>query len=147
MVFLDSNLFLIDRFFPRDAAYAANRRFLARLAELDAVLPLLTLLEVCGAASFRLSAAETDRWLHDFGAVYRVRILDPFGAGTEGAGTWLANWAEDVAGYLARQMTFGDAVLAREADRWGADALVTWNVRDFQGKTATRVVSPDRFFP
>jgi hypothetical protein len=42
-------------------------------------------------------------------------------------------------------MTFGDAVLAREADRYGAEALVTWNVKDFQGRTAVPVIRPDRF--
>ena len=44
-------------------------------------------------------------------------------------------------------MTFGDAVLAREeADRYVADALVTWNARDFEGRTAVPVVRPDAFF-
>jgi hypothetical protein len=44
-------------------------------------------------------------------------------------------------------MTFGDAVLAREADRYGAEALVIWNLKDFQGRTAVPVMRPDRFRP
>jgi hypothetical protein len=42
-------------------------------------------------------------------------------------------------------MTLGDAILAREADRHGARAIVTWNVRDFHGRIATPAIAPDRF--
>jgi hypothetical protein len=147
LVFLDSNLFLIDRLFPRDAAYPANRSLLDRLDVIDGVLPLVTLLELCGAASFRLSEQETERWLHGFTSAYPVRILDPFGAGSDPAAAWAGSWIDDLSRYVARKMTFGDAVLAREADRYGAEELVTWNVKDFQGRTAVPVIRPDRFRP
>src|SRR5262249_15183309 len=121
------------------------RSFLDRLEDIDGVLPLVTLLELCGAASFRLSEKETERWLHDFTAVYPVRILDPFGTGADPASAWLGSWIDDLSRYVARKMTFGDAVLAREADRYGATALVTWNVKDFQRRTAAPVIRPDQF--
>ena len=54
-------------------------------------------------------------------------------------------WSDDISRYLARRMTLGDAVLAREADRYAADAIVTWNVKDFEGRTAVRVVAPDQW--
>lgn len=146
-VFLDSNLFIVDRFFRRDAAYKATRAFLARLAEIEGVVPLMTLLELCGAASFRLSPREADRWLYSFADVYSVRIVDPFGAGDQASAAWIGAWADDVSRYVSRRMTLGDAILAREADRHGAQAIVTWNARDFKGRTATRSVTPDDFFP
>ena len=146
MVFLDSNLFIVDRFFRRDALYPATRAFLARLDEITGVVPFMTLLELCGAASFRLTPSEVERWLHDFTSVYPIRVLNPFGAGDESASAWLGAWADDVTRYVARRMTFGDALLAREADRYASEALVTWNVKDFEGRTAVRVVQPDRFF-
>jgi predicted nucleic acid-binding protein len=145
LVFLDSNLFLVDRFFPRDAAYSANRAFLDRLDAIDGVVPLVTLLELCGAASFRLNEAETERWLHDFASVYPVRILDPFGAGMDPAIAWLGSWIDDLSRYTARKMTFGDAVIAREADRYGATAIVTWNVKDFRGRTVVPAIRPHQF--
>ena len=146
MVFLDSNLFIVDRFFRRDALYPATRTFLARLQEIRGVVPLVTLLELCGAASFRLAPAEAERWLHEFTTVYPLRVLNPFGAGDESAVAWLGAWADDVARYIARRMTFGDAVLAREADRYGAEAIVTWNTKDFNGRTAVPVLTPEAFF-
>lgn len=69
MVFLDSNLFIVDRFFRRDALYPATRTFLARLDEITGVIPFMTLLELCGAASVRLTPSEVERWLHDFTTV------------------------------------------------------------------------------
>lgn len=60
---------------------------------------------------------------------------------------WTGSWIDDLSRYVAGKMTFGDAVLAREADRYGAEALVTWNLKDFQGRTAVPVMRPDRFRP
>lgn len=145
-VFLDSNLFIIDRFFRGDDAYPSTRAFLARLAEIDGAVPLITLLELCGVASSRLSPEEADRWLYSFAEVYPVRIVDPFGAGDQPSAAWIGAWADDVSRYVSRRMTLGDAILAREADRYGAQALVTWNPRDFKGRTATPALTPDRFF-
>jgi predicted nucleic acid-binding protein len=146
LVFLDSNLFIVDRFFRRDALYPATRAFLARLREISGVVPLVTLLELCGAASFRLAPTEGERWLHEFTTVYPVRVLNPFGVGDESAAAWLGAWADDVGRYIAHRMTFGDAVLAREADRYAAEALVTWNTKDFAGRTAVPVRTPATFF-
>jgi hypothetical protein len=145
LVFLDGNLFIIDRFFRRDTLYPATRAFLARLPGISGAVPLFALLELCGAASFRLSAAEAERWLHGFVAAYPVLVLNPFGAGDVPAAAWLGSFADDVIRYIARRMTLGDAILAREADRYGAEAVVTWNIKDFAGRTAVPVLTPEQF--
>ena len=145
MVFLDSNLFIIDRFFRRDTLYPVTRAFLARLPEISGAIPLITLLELCGAASLRLSVEEMERRLHGFTTVYPVRVLNPFGAGEDSAAAWLGLFAGDLIRYIARHMTLGDAILAREADRYAAEALVTWNIKDFAGRTAVPVMTPDQF--
>jgi hypothetical protein len=145
LVFLDSNLFIIDRFFPRDAAYASTHQFFRRLTDISAAVPSMTLLELCGAASLRLSLQETERWLHRFVSVYQVEILNPFGIGDGTAREWFFSYSDDLSRYLTRRMTLGDAMLAREADRYGAEAIVTWNVKDFADRTATPVFTPEQF--
>jgi hypothetical protein len=35
MVLLDTNVFVIDRFFPRDERYEVNKRFIAQLPEVN----------------------------------------------------------------------------------------------------------------
>ena len=38
---------------------------------------------------------------------------------------------EEAAANIAKKMTFGDAVLLREAENYDAEAIVTWNTKDF----------------
>jgi len=75
MVLLDSNIFILDRFFPRDSLYTQNKTFIEKLDSIDAAVSSFTLLEICGAASFRLSAEELAAWLFGFGVVYPVYVL------------------------------------------------------------------------
>jgi hypothetical protein len=63
-------IFIIDRLFPRVSVYPHNRIFIERLASVDAAISSFTLLELCGVASFRLSAQELDDWLFGFDAMY-----------------------------------------------------------------------------
>ena len=40
MVLLDSNIFIVDRFFPRDSLYPQNKEFVGQLASIDAAVLL-----------------------------------------------------------------------------------------------------------
>jgi hypothetical protein len=86
-----------------------------------------------------------ERWLHGFVTVYPVRVLNPFGAGDGPATAWFGSFANDVIRYIARRMALGDAILDREADSYAAEALVTWNIKGFTGRTAVSVMTPDQF--
>ena len=44
MVLLDSNIFILDRFFPHDSLYPQNRAFVEKLASIDASISSFTLL-------------------------------------------------------------------------------------------------------
>ena len=63
MVLLDSNIFIVDLFFPRDSLYSTTKTFVENLDSIDAAISSFKLLEVCGAASFRLSVDELSAWL------------------------------------------------------------------------------------
>lgn len=60
MVLLDSNIFIVDRFFPRDALYPQNKSFVEQIGFFEAAISAFTLLEICGAASFRLPVHELE---------------------------------------------------------------------------------------
>jgi hypothetical protein len=47
MVLLDSNIFILDRFFPRDSLYPQNKAFIEKLASLNASISSFTLLVGC----------------------------------------------------------------------------------------------------
>jgi predicted nucleic acid-binding protein len=145
MVLLDSNIFIVDRFFPRDALYPQNKAFVERLDTLEAAVSSLTLLEICGAASFRLSAEELAAWLFGFTAQYPVSILDAYGLKGRSGEHWWSEFVEDIAANIAKKMTFGDALILRETEKYDAEALVTWNTKDFLRRTQVAVLTPTAF--
>ena len=142
MVLLDSNVFVIDRFFPRDTHYQSNKNFLNALQHIEAGLSLFTLLELCGISSFNLSAKELKTWLYDFSTVYPVHVLDPWGTGRETNQEWLGLFIGDLMDNITKKMTFGDAVLLREAEQYSVEAIITWNTKDFVRRTSVPVFSP-----
>jgi predicted nucleic acid-binding protein len=145
MVLLDSNIFIVDRFFPRDSLYSQNKTFVEKLDSIDAAISSFTLLEVCGAASFRLSVDELSAWLFTFGAMYPVYVLDVHGVRTNDCEAWWSTFMEEAAANIAKKMTFGDAVLLREAENYDAEAIITWNTKDFIRRTRLTVLSPTAF--
>jgi len=137
---------MIDRFFPRDPRFAINRQLLDRLGEIDAGLSHFSLLELCGIASFNLSAIELNRWLFAFEQIYPIRIVTPRGLSNEtAADAWFVNFTVAVMSRIARQSTWGDAVIVLAAEEFGATSIITWNPRHFVGRTSTPVYTPESF--
>jgi predicted nucleic acid-binding protein len=145
MVLLDSNIFILDRFFPHDSLYTQNKAFIEKLASIDASISSFTLLEICGVASFRLSADELSAWLFGFGAIYPVSVIDLHGLRTNDGEAWWSAFVEQVAANITKKMTFGDAALLREAENYDAEAIVTWNTKDFSRRTRPVVLTPTAF--
>ena len=145
MVLLDSNIFILDRFFPRDSLYPQNKAFIEKLASIDASISSFTLLEICGVASFRLSTDELSSWLFGFGAIYSVSVIDLHGLRTHDGEAWWSIFVAEVAANIAKKMTFGDAVLLREGENYNVEAIVTWNTKDFARRTRLSVLTPIEF--
>jgi predicted nucleic acid-binding protein len=145
MVLLDSNIFILDRFFPRDSLYPQNKAFIEKLASIDASISSFTLLEICGVASFRLSTDELSSWLFGFGTIYSVSVIDVHGLRTNDGEAWWSTFVAEVAANIAKKMTFGDAILLREAESYQAEAIVTWNTKDFARRTRLTVLTPAAF--
>ncbi len=145
MVFLDSNIFLLDRFFPRDNNHESNKQFLKTInkAGIRAALPFYTLLEICGIASFNLSVEEQEKWLYSFPEVYAVDILDPYERPERAAG--IVDYFGELTAYITKKMTVGDAIFLREAEMYKAAAIVTWNKKHFLGKTAIPIFTPQEY--
>jgi len=145
MVLLDSNIFILDRFFPRDDLYGPNKIFLGQLESIEAAVSAFTLLEICGAASFRLSKRELESWLYRFPTFYPVLILDAFGLKGKEAQEWWNRFVVEVSEKISRKMTFGDSLLLREAESYGMEAILTWNTKDFSHRTRLPVLTPTAF--
>ncbi len=144
MILCDSNIFLIDRFFRRDVHYDVNHRFLERASEFDASVAIYSLLEMCGLASFNLSIRELEQWFYHFDELYRVKVLYPKDL-DQTLETYLEKMLADLFKLYGKRMTWLDAEILMIAEAYAATYLVTWNKKDFVGRTDIRVVTPEEF--
>jgi len=144
MILCDSNIFLIDRFFKRDAHYATNRRFVEKMPALDAGLAVYSLFEICGLASFNLSPEELEQWFYHFDDLYQVRVVYPKGL-EQTLEQYFESLAPELFRMFGKRMTFTDAQILLLAEEHNATHLVTWNKRDFEGRTSIQVVTPEEF--
>ena len=143
MVLIDSDVFVLDLFYPDDPRTAANSRFID-LEMPEVSTTIFNVLEVCGIASFSRTAEQVEALFHEFHQIYGLRILYP-------------DWESPSAGDLVRRlvartfdrillkMDFSDALILSTAESAGGEVLVTWNIRHFEGRTSLRVVTPEAF--
>lgn len=145
MVLLDTNVFIIDRFFPRDERYKDNKAFINRLPQIEAGFYIFSLFELCGIASFNLSTDELMRWIYHFDQVYAVQILEPVGLYTELAIDWFEHFSNEIFKLYRKKMTWGDAVLLQGAEEHGAETIITWNTKHFINRTMINVLTPSEY--
>jgi hypothetical protein len=144
LIFIDSNLFVIDLRYPNDAYYRTNRRALDRIGGRGlGMTSLLNVLEVCGILSFNLSPASlTDLYVH-FARRYRLTVVP--GGGEE---TPLpAPTARQVLGRMEGGMALKDAEIALVVDSnaAGLDAFLSWNAKHFAGRLAVPALTPEEW--
>jgi hypothetical protein len=145
LVLVDSNVFIVDRFYPGDAIYAQNRGFIEKLPSLDAAVSVLTLMELCGGASYRLSPIELDTWLYRFDSIYPVNVVNVQGIAGKESEAWWHDFLSEIGAKIAKKMTLGDALILREAENYDAEAIITWNTKDFIRRTAVSVLTPTAY--
>lgn len=146
MILLDTNIFVIDRFFKRDNNYADNQDFLQKLPQLDAGFSIFSLQELCGISSFNLSEAELQRWIVSFTKIYDVKILSPYGMSKNiDAETWFGDHIADIFKLFKRKMTVGDALVVQAAEQYQVESIITWNIKHFVDRTDIPVYTPREF--
>lgn len=141
MIFVDSNLFVVDLRYPNDRNARVNRRALARLErEKTGVTSLLNLLEVCGILSFNLSPAALHALYAHFERRYGVAVIP---AGGEAA-TIPTFTAADVLRRMEQRMALKDAGIALVVERYAATVttFLSWNARHFSGKLPVPALTP-----
>ena len=140
MIFVDSNLFVIDLRYPDDANYRVNRRALARLGrDRTGMTGTLNVLEICGILSFNLSAVSLHALYVHFAERYRVTVVPGGGYDTQ-----LPAPARDVLAMMEKRMALKDAEIALTVEQHSAslNAFVTWNAKHFAGKLSVPVLTP-----
>src|SRR5947208_3647754 len=79
MLAVDSDVFLIDCRYRRDANYLVNRLLLDELAggQTEGATTLFNRLEICGVLTFNLNASQLQAFYANFARRYHVRVLGP----------------------------------------------------------------------
>lgn len=141
MIFVDSDVFLIDLRYRRDEKFDQNRAFLDTLESSGVgATTLPNLLELCGILSFNLNRQQLWEFFHYFPDRFGVHIvpestldrrLPPFAVRT------LLN-------IIARQSAFGDALILAvlEQHQRDVDLIVSWNARHFEGRIDVEALPP-----
>ena len=145
MILLDTNVFVIDRFFPRDARLEQNRRLVTIFPRLSVGFSIFSLLELCEISSFNLSTQELRRWMYTFEETYSVEILHPQTAKEDSAEFWLASFITSLFERIEKRVTLGDAFVLQTAEEFQVETPIAWNPREFTDRTTLPVLTPVEF--
>ena len=141
-VFIDTDVYVIERRYKRDTKYRETVRFLEKAVnnEIIAYTSIYNLLEFCGILSFNLSPESTVMLYLGFAKNYNTTILFP----EEDAKLVCFN-AKSILDHIKGRMSFGDALVTSivEKNKKILDVFVTWNVEHFKDKLAVAVLNPN----
>lgn len=131
MIFLDSDIFVIDLRYRRDQKYSANADFLSRLknSKETAVTSLFNLLEICGILSFNLNAQQLIDLYHHLPARYNLKIYP----GSNQRMNLPRIPVKKIFQVMQKRAGFGDALIIWLLLEMGpaVSHLVSWNARHF----------------
>lgn len=147
MVIVDSDVFLIELRYPRDARYPVNAQFLNDLRGSAPAVAVYTLMEVLGQLSFNLSADRLVQWESWLQRRHNLTILRPDPADLDAGSFFMREmYLRPLARMQANRMAFMDTLVLQIAeDAPDVRAFVTWNARHFRDKTQLPVLTPAEY--
>lgn len=141
MVLVDSDVFVLDLFYPTDPRAPVNGRFIDSEIP-DRATTIFNVLEICGIASFNKSSEEVERLFCEFHQSLEVLYPDLSLPSSE---DFLKHLIARVFTRILSRMNFNDALILATAESFDAAAFVTWNLKHFEGRTSMRVITPEEF--
>lgn len=142
MIFLDTDIFVIDKLFPHDSRHKINKLFLGR--KLEKATSIYNVLELCGISSFTLTPTELTKLFMSFHQQYALQILYP---------KVLRPSPEEMLRYsvarifekICLKMNYPDAEILLIAEEHNCLEFVTWNTKHFDDRTHLAVKTPADF--
>lgn len=140
MIFLDTDIFVIDRLFPNDRRYKANKLFLERRTE--KATSIYNLLELCGISSFTLTATELTKLFMSFHQQYDLHILYPK-VNKPSPEEMIRYAVSRIFEKICQKMNYSDAQILLIAEEHNCSEFVTWNTKHFDDRTHLTVKTPE----
>lgn len=142
MIFIDTDIFVIDKLFPNDERYEINKLFLDRVEEKST--SIFNLFELLGIASFNLKEIELMKLFKAFDEVYDLKILYPSTAFVS-VNEFVETLFEEVFQKIKLKMSFQDALILAVAEQHNCPRFITWNTKHFINRTYLNVQTPKQF--
>jgi predicted nucleic acid-binding protein len=142
MIFIDTDVFIIDNLFPNDERYETNKRFLNKVEEKST--SIFNLFELLGIASFNLNEVELMKLFKGFGEVYGLKILYPSTAYIS-VNEFIETIFEKVFQKIKLKMNLQDALILIIAEEHHCSRFITWNTKHFSDRTHLNVQTPKEF--
>ena len=142
-VFIDSNVFIIHLRYKRDENYEINKKFLELVIsnKIKGYTSIYNLLEITGILSFNLNQTQIKEFFINFPNIFNVQILFPEETLEENICINIQN----VLKQIYKKTSFMDAVILDIFEKSKIKTFITWNTKDFKGKTKKDILTPEEF--
>lgn len=145
LVFVDSNIFVIDLRYKRDPLFSINRNFLNKVAgDKNGVTSIINLLEVCGILSFNLNKKQLAELYNYFPQHYGIKVL-PFSDAEMSIPPIQLKKLLDV---ISRKLAFGDALIVSVLETYIqlVSYFVTWDHEHFKDNIKVdNILTPEAY--
>lgn len=142
MIFIDTDIFVIDKLFPSDERHELNKEFLGEAKEKST--SIFNLFELLGIASFNLNEVELMKLFKGFGEAYDLKILYPSTAFIS-VNEFVEALFEATFQKIKLRMNYQDALILAVAEQHHCTRFVTWNTKHFIDRTYLIVQTPKEF--
>jgi hypothetical protein len=139
LIFLDTDIFVIDRLFHDDSRYKTNKHFLEETAE--KATSIYNLLELCGICSFTLTGTELTKLFMNFHRQYGLHVLYPK-IRTSSPEEMVRSMISRTFEKICLKMNYSDAEIILIAEDYNCSDFITWNTKHFDDRTHLTVRTP-----
>ncbi len=141
MIFIDTDIFVVEKLFKNDERYIVTNEFLNSDLK-EKYTSIFNLFELLGIASFNLSKTDLKKLLKGFSEVYNIKILFPE-TSYESPDAFMVQLFDNIFEKIIMKMSFSDALILNVAEEHFCSKFVTWNIKHFEGRTDIPVKTPE----
>lgn len=145
LVFIDSNIFVIDLRYKRDPLFSTNRKFIDKVSkDQNGVTSIINLLEVCGILSFNLNKKQLVELYDYFPQHYGINVLPSLDIDMSLPSVQL----KKILDVISRKLAFGDALIVSVLETYITlvSYFVTWDHEHFKNNIKVdNVITPEEY--
>ena len=144
LIFIDTNVFVIELRYKNDANFKTNRDFLHFIAkEGKGVTSIINILEVCGILSFNLNDRQLMELFHYLPDKFRVDVIPSHDIDA----SFPAPSVKDIMGLMRKKASLGDALIANVVNNSLPErtSFVSWDAAHFKDILVMEALTPKAY--